>query len=389
MLALLWLVPFGTGQELKAKDTAKIVSKRIVDVCGQRRDQVILVIDLGKILKSDSLFGCNFQLSYDSTKLRFHSALYLNTLAEFFEFKQVGFVRSGKIIGVVATLGMQPTAGDRPLVGFLGDYLGSCSDSVKITIDYLEFTDEFKKEYVYLDSYVVGKVADKPERYFKLTTDRDSTIIDSLATESIFKIKVKQGIDFDIDSLGIKFYMGNFDNFYVKSVESADTDLLKIENLEITDDSVNISFFVNGKLNNREIAIVNIAEKKKGEEVAEILISPEAINNDCSCFSRKISGNHYVKSLRKKDDTTTAIDDNDVYEGLRDYYLEYNNEWIIESKRAQFRVRVYNIIGNLVVDKQCYFGISRISLDRFSNGVYYGVIQYSDNKIKRKILIKN
>jgi hypothetical protein len=381
-------VPFGTGQELKAEDTARIVSKRVVDVCGQRKGQVVVVIDLGKILKSDSLFGCNFQLSYDSTKLRFHSALYLNTLAEFFEFRQVGFVRSGKIIGAVATMGMQPTAGDRPLVGFLGDYLDSCAGSVKIYIDYLEFTDEFKKVFWYENGFVVGEVADKPERYFKLNVEQDTTIIDSLKTEAVFTIKAEQGIDEDIDNLGIKLKMDNFDNYYIKSVKSADTNLLKIEDLNITEDSVDISFFVNGKLNNKEIAIVNIAEKRKGEEVAEILISPEVVDNHCSCFSRSISGLHYVKSLKKKDDTTAVKDNTDVYEDIKDYYSENNNEWIIESKRARFTISVYDIMGNLIINKECYFGISRISLDGFSNGVYYGLIRYS-NKIKRKILIKN
>ena len=389
IIALLWLVPFGTGHELKAKDTAHVVSKRIVDVCGKKRDQVVIVIDLGKIVKSDSLFGCNFQLSYDSTKLRFHSALYLNTLAEFFEFKQVGFVRSGKIIGVVATMGMQPTAGYRPLVGFLGDFLGSCPDSVEIKIDYLEFTDEFKKEYVYSSGYVTAKVLDKSDRYFKVISDKDTTIIDSLKTKDSFKIKAVQGIDSTINHLELELSMKNFKNYYVENVESADTNLLVIDNLNITDEKVNISFFVKGKLNNKEIAIVNIGEKKKGEEVAEILINPVAIDNDCSCFSSKIPGLHYIKSLKKKDDTTTVVEGENVYEDVRDYYSVLNNEWIIESQKTHLLVSIYNVTGNLMAKRQCYFGISRISLDGFSNGVYYGVIQCSENKIKRKILIKN
>ncbi len=391
-MALLWLVPYGTGQELKADEpiTAKIVSKRVVDVCGLKKDQVIVVIDLGKIVRSDSLFGCNFQLSYDSTKLRFHSALYLNTLAEFFEFKQVGFVRKGQIIGAVATMGMQPVAGDRPLIGFLGDYIGECKDSAWIVFDYLEFTDEFTRKVIFENNFVEAIVADKPERYFNLVADNDTTVIDTNAQRANFKIIARQGIDSTLFKLDVKLLMNNFDNFYVESVQSADTNLLKIDSLKITDDSVDISFFVNGKLNNKEIAIISIAEKKKAKEVAEILIKPVGIDNDCSCFKYLNESTHYVKSEEKKQDTTTSVGDFDSDE-VKEFYSAMNNEWIIENRgNGLCRVAIYDARGNLVAQNQCYVGISRISLDGFSNGVYYGIIQYSNyKKIKMKILIKN
>ena len=387
---MLWLVPFGTGHELKAKDTvtAKIVSKRVVDVCGQRRDQVIVVIDLGKIVKTDSLFGCNFQLSYDSTKLRFHSALYLNTLAEFFEFRQVGFLRSGKIIGAIATMGSQPVAGDRPLVGFLGDFIGPCHDSAWIVFDYLEFTSEFNKKIIYENGFVEGIVADKPERYFKLTVDSDTTFIDTLETETEFKIKAVQGIDSSVNKLDMRLEMSNFNNFYIKSVEPADTNLLKIDSISITADAVDVSFFVNGELNNKDIAVVNVAEKQKAEEVAEILIKPVQINNDCSCFSRLMPETHYIMSEQRKKDTVSVVEEIPDDE-ITERYYGTTNEWIINVKNTKYNVTIYDVMGNLIIDKQSSIGISRISLDGFSNGVYFGIIQNSKNKIKRKILIKN
>lgn len=390
IIALLWLVPFGAGQELKAKDTvwARTVSKRVVDVCGQRKDQVIVVIDLGKIVKTDSLFGCNFQLSYDSTKLRFHSALYLNTLAEFFEFKQVGFFRDGHIRGAVATLGMQPVAGDRPLVGFLGDFIGDCHDSVMILFDYLEFTDEFKKKIIYENGFVAAVTADKPDRYFQLTADSDTTVIDTLENEASFAIGAKQGIDSIVKKLEMRLEMKNFDNFYVKSLEPADTNLLKIDSIDIADTAVYVSFFVNGVVNNKNIAIVDLVEKEKAEEVAEILIKPVGIDDGCSCFSRLLGDVHYVKSAQRKKDTIMTVDRGMDGE-ITDNYYSASNIWFINSKSEPYRVMIYDILGNLMVDRRSYAGISRISLDGFSNGVYYGIIQNSKTLIKRKILIKN
>lgn len=383
-------MPFGTGHELKAKDTvtAKIVSKRVVDVCGQRKDQVIVVIDLGKIVKTDSLFGCNFQLSYDSTKLRFHSALYLNTLAEFFEFRQVGFHRGGHITGAVATMGMQPVAGDRPLVGFLGDFIEPCHDSVMIVFDYLEFTDEFKKKIIYENGFVAGVVADKPDRYFKLTANSDTTFIDTLEAEANFRIKAVQGIDSTVSKLNMRLEMSNFDNFYIKSIVPADTNLLKIDSISMSADAVDISFFVNGELNNKDIAIVNLAEKQKAEEVAEILIKPVVLNNDCSCFSRLLSNKHYIMSEQRKKDSITVVKEF-TGDDVSEKYYAMNNEWVVEVKNTGYRIMIYDILGNLVVDRQTEIGISRISLDGFSNGVYFGIIQNSKNMIKRKILIKN
>ena len=77
------------SQKAKAEDTvrAKVNSYQIVDPCGDKIDQVLIALDLGKIVKTDSLFGCDFQLSYDTSRLKMHSGLYINTLSEFFEDK--------------------------------------------------------------------------------------------------------------------------------------------------------------------------------------------------------------------------------------------------------------------------------------------------------------
>ena len=393
IIALLWLVPQGTGQLAKAKDTvtARIESRRVVDVCGQTKDQVIVVINLGKVLKSDSLFGFNFQLAFDSTKLRFHSALYLNTISEFFEFKQVGFFKNGHIVGACATMGSQPAAGDRPLIGFLGDYIGKCEDSAHVVFDYLEFTDEYTKRLLFNNGFVEALVADKPDRYLKFTADKDSTIIDTGSTKSSFRLRVEQGMDSTVTSLDVKLFPANFDNYYVESVETADSSLIEIEELIITDDSVDIAFFVKGKLNNKDIAVVNIAEKEKGEEVAEILVKPVMVNDGCSCFKHLLSSRHYIKSAQKSQDTTdttTVAIDVTENENIFDYYSDMSNEWVIEAKDRSFRVTIYDVLGNLMTEYHGLSGISRISLDRFSSGIYYGIIQDSRNKIKRKILIK-
>ena len=389
LLLLLWLASLGVSQPAEAQDsiTAKVESRRVVDICGKKNDQVVVVINLGKIVRQDSLFGCNFQLSYDSTKLKFHSALYLNTLAEFFDFKQVGFFKSGKIIGAVATLGMSPIFGDRPLIGFLGNYTGECADSIEIKIDYLEFTFEFKKIVGYQNGLVEGIVADFPNRSITLKTNSDSTIIDSLNTNCRIGLIAETGNDSTVQILESKLLFRNFNNYTLTDIVSKDTNLVKIEKNRIADDSADITFFVNGRINKQEIAEIAIAEKRKGEEVAEISIVPYK-TDDCSCISRYLATNHYVRSERKQDDTTGTGYPDEIGQEIVERFNSGTYEWEIES-RDDIEITVYDMLGNVIFVRKSISGISRISLDRFSNGVYFGIIKTKEQRILKKILIKN
>lgn len=397
VFALLWLTLLCVSQEAKAQDriTASVESRRLIDVCGQTKDQVVVVLNLGNISRSDSLFGCNFKLNYDSTKLRFHSALYLNTLAEFFEFKQVGFFSNGSIVGAVANLSMNPVSGNRPLIGFLGDYLSKCPDSVEVSIDYIEFTDEFKKAVDNQNGYVQAEVADKPDRYFKLyIAEADTTVIDSLSSEVSLAIRVEQGIEEDITSMEMLMVLKDFNNFDIKNIEPADKSILDIESIENRDDSVLIKFFVNGKLNGKEIAIVEIAEKREGKEIAEIQIKPLVVNNHCACFSRLLSDEHFIVSQDRKDadttDTTTVVvNDYMIDELVEEFYDAASNEWVVNIGNEGYAVSVYDLKGSEVLFMHGSVGVSRISLDRFSTGVYYGIIRVSNKIVKKKIFIKN
>jgi hypothetical protein len=386
---MLWLVLLSASQPAEGQNriTGKVESWRVIDICGQKTDQVIVVINLGKIVRQDSLFGCNFQLSYDSTKLKFHSALYLNTLAEFFDFRQVGFYKGGRIIGAVATLSMFPIYGDRPLVGFLGTYTGNCSDSIEIKIDYLEFTFEFKKIVDYQNGFVVGNVADQPSRLLKLKPTADSTIIDSLSSNGKFSIMAETMNDSTVNVLKARLACKKFNNYMLGSINPVDTNLIKVSYEAITEDTVDLTFFVKGRINKKEIAEINIAEKRKGEEVAEISLIPYE-TDDCSCISRFSGGKHYIRSESKREvDTTGSEISEAINEDFKERFINSENEWEIDSQK-DIDVNVYDMLGNRVISQKITAGVSRISLNRFSEGVYFGEIIAEKQRIIRKILIK-
>jgi hypothetical protein len=56
---------------LKKYITAKLISNNVVDICGNKKSSVIVVIDIGEITKNDSLAGYNFEINYNPEKLKF------------------------------------------------------------------------------------------------------------------------------------------------------------------------------------------------------------------------------------------------------------------------------------------------------------------------------
>jgi hypothetical protein len=124
----------------------KIENSEQINLCGADRDKrVIITLYIGKILQSDSLFGFNGQLNYNPEKIQFHTALPINTLAEFFEYNRADFNQKGKIIFTASQwMSNIPISGDRPLFAFLGNYIGTCPDTSWVNLDFIEFTDEHK-----------------------------------------------------------------------------------------------------------------------------------------------------------------------------------------------------------------------------------------------------
>ncbi len=148
-----------------------------IDVCGnENQKRFILVMSIGNVMRNDSLFGFNFQLSYDNNKVKFTDALYLNTLSEYFDNKNV-FINSkeGKVIGYAITMSMEPIYGNRPLLALNGLWIGQCPDTCTFTVDYIEFTDECK---IIIDTLkpakLIGETFYSRDRFFEISVLPDT-----------------------------------------------------------------------------------------------------------------------------------------------------------------------------------------------------------------------
>lgn len=176
-----------------------VVGSLKIDVCGSDNQKTFaLAIDLGQIYFADSLFGFNYELIYDTSKVEFVNVLYLNTLAEMLELKAFSNNSlQGKVTGYAMTASLLPVAGNKPLLAFAFKWKNTCADSAQFQISYIEFTDEFKVNISqYLPVIVYGEVAKKNERRLLCTfEDRFiKTNKDNIEANLMFRIPNNSGV---------------------------------------------------------------------------------------------------------------------------------------------------------------------------------------------------
>jgi hypothetical protein len=389
IIAFLWLMLLGISQQAKAADTirAKVNSYQIVDACGKKTDQVLLAIDLGKIVKSDSLFACNFQLSYDSTKLKMHSGLYINTLAEFFDFQQVGFLRSGKIIGVVAANFSSPqVTGDLPLIAFLGDYLTSCRDSAEVKIDYLEFTDEFKRPVSYQSGYVIAEPNKASNLYVKVYPKIDTSKIELDSSGIDIAIFCEHKPDTAVSTLEFYFKIENSKKFKIISSYVLNSEICEIESNKFTDDSLWVKMIVKGKIDGKPLLNIKIIENFRDSIITSFKVVTTKVD-ECACATKKIPGFGFLTTEVNKD--TTDVDNQVLSQITSGSYNQMTDEFMIRTEKSIQRIEIYSILGERLYDRDGFEEkLIIVPANELCAGWYIAIIEFFDKRKEKKILIK-
>lgn len=390
IIAFTLLLPliFSGKQEAEAKEKLEIVLKNIntIDVCGDKsKKQIIITVDLGYIAFSDSLFAFNFELNYNQNKIKLHSALYLNTLSEFFDFKEVGFDK-GLVRGTLAVNFSAPqVAGNKPLIAFLGDYLLDCPDTTFVNASYFEFTDEFQKDITgYKSALVEGTVVSKPDRIVKTAFDR--YMINNFDDDSLQKLKIRYsyGGKNKIENLVLNIATDKDDLFEIKDVRSL-TDKIVVDTLIRESGKMTVRTRVLDSINSLDAFEIDVLEKIKRTDTAKILVKT-SIEDSCSCIVQIIDTNAVLTSF-KKQDTLNVID---FESQMRREVRIVQNELDIDNEEGYLRdISVYSVQGQLVM-RQESDGSSRqkLKLDRLNNGFYIVIINLN-KEYKKLILIKN
>lgn len=375
MLTILCMVSI-----LKAEGTTQIVPKLEsvfkVDACAEsNKKEVLVLINIGDIKRSDSLFGFNFELKYDPGKIRFETVIWQNTIAEFFEIKQSNVsVLDSSVYGVAGHLSpsLSPVEGnDKALAAIYGYWLGDCPDSTMLSLSYLEYTEEFKKVNIgYEPTWVYSEILDKPERAvnYKFDTDEVKFQSDSLI-DVLLKLDVASN---EPTRLNFELELSN-QEFEIVEVVSLDT-LNIIENLTKTQNGYFVDINkVKPVLNGLKISIKN--KGTIGEYLGTLQLHHIGFG-DCDCITRNEEDEVSLHSLIKDD--TTSVFETPKYKAV---YSNLNKMIIVRTSTNDTKnIKLYNLQGKLVEQLTTDRNHIEINAEHYENGLYLLEIVEQDKK---------
>ncbi len=342
-------------------------------------------MDIGEITKADSLFGFDFGLKFDSSKVKLTSLITQNTLSEFFDTKGSSVYSEDSLFSGHAgniNVALPPSSGKLPLVAILGEWKTDCPDSTQIWIEYIDFTEEFQKHVLVGDALTIAsKVKDKADRKIGLSFEKDSmSLINKDSDECLlrintidkarltnFKIDLINGVNYIIDCTAENDNANGFD--IAASEQFGDTLRLKINSVL-----------------DKNYGEIKLKFAKKMQDTANYAIKAIAYDvNECACITRFESDTILVLSNKKPDDTSSIIEE----DYAKFAYENSTKNMILESEYGINNISLYNVNG---IETIKYYENLRkaaiLSLAEIPNGVYAMRAELGSGKIIKKILIK-
>ena len=375
----------------QSDDTIRVISYNKINLCEKDdMESVQIGVSLGEVTKQDQLYGYDFQASFDTNAVKFHTALYFNTLSQYFyeensEYYGINFDNTkGIAVGWGVTLSVnEPVYGDKPLLAFQGDYIGDCPDTTLVELDYLEFTDEFQRE---INGYKAAKVVSYMEpvegNFLMFESMNDSLSFDSLESNSI-KIRLSKSKQ----ELLKKFKMiidkpaGNFE---IDTIELAKENF-EVLSSNVTDNSFIYELKLNGDISDTLLAEMQVSTKDNADDTSSLTVRGDILD-DCSCISKVINADVNLKSTKKNE---VSVIEN-YSEKTKVYFISDNKEIRIESEDLRIKkINLYNSIG-VKMNEFDFSGQSEITIQAgdITGGMYVCQIITDNNKIVNKFLLK-
>ena len=385
ILIIVWLLLSGSHTVIANENiTAKLISNNIVDICGNKKSSVIVVIDIGEITKNDSLAGYNFEINYNPEKLKFHTALTTGTLTEGIQVKDYNFADTGKFYGY-ALKTTNLIEGNKPLIAFLGDYLGNCPDTAYINISFIEFTEYFKKEVDSIENTIV-----KSEVFIK----DDRLLSTDFVIDSIF-------LPFEENSVSTNALLSSYSDARLDTVDFqisiSDTSRFEISGINSLSDNVTLINYdsekcllrtkIDGAIKSGDGFYIELNEKTKNDTIVELSINPVKIN-ECSCITYLYGDSQYIKSEIK--DTFSNNVEFEILNEINCYYNKLLEEFIIIDKKLEINeITLMSLDGKILERKNVLNKQSEyiIEVNSYVNSIY--ILQLKNkNAIKNILLIK-
>lgn len=354
-----------------------------IDVCDTNKVEVIVDLKIGEIYGTDEFYGFGFEITYNPDKIRFTTPLYVGTMSELFDLKEVTFPEKGVIRGYAGTFSMNPRAGNRPLIAIKGKYIGKCFDTTEIKLSYIDFTDEFKDSVTEFENTVVKSIdTSTVNRYVEVTGKNDSLAVKKDSKDTIVSIGLTHNLSKKIGNMDFNVSFDNFPKIYCDSFIVNEN--LKIDSIIVTNNGYLLIASVIGEIKDKDIFEMKINYENMDIDSSTIKVEP-IVNDSCLCIKSYISKNIYLYKV--KNDTTSVEDrkENNYY------FLADNNNYITyrTENEGLFDINYYNIYGQLIkTHSQLSNKLLQIETVNLINGYYIVVLK---NKQEQKIIriIKN
>lgn len=365
-----------TGKDIFSQNEAKILVKKHIDLCKLDDNRFVFAVNIGEIKTTDSLFGFDIEITYDSNKIKIINVLTGNTLSEIFDEKDFSFAFEGnKIKGYVTTMQMniKPPSGNKDLIAFYADWIGDtkCEDSSLISITRLEFTDEFK---LTIDNFIPGYVYTKliPNNESKFTISTDSKIYTLKSGET---------------QLNVSYYGSLTNNHKVENIimKFVDDKVLKIQEVDVRSKDVKLESFGSdyiklNLINQPNTFDINVTyDYVLNDTVSNYIYKSSEIRlNKCNCIGQ-IDDN--ISFIINKDSVFSSI--SNVDEFLK-YDCRTNTITITNNKIK--KIKFVDILGRELENIEIQ-GNKNIDLNNMSANMIFAIIEIN-NKYEIKKFYK-
>ena len=348
----------------------------------------ILTIDIGEMTKTDSLYGYNFQINYDSNRVVLTDMLTAGTLSENCDFKNGGNDTLGRFRGTAMMMGMTPMTGKLPLTAVKGYLKENCyedMDSAKFSLEYMEFTDEFTHDSVMLNPYSLPIRKNNnlsPSQYLKLRVLNDSVNLSDSAQKLVLYVE-KPDIDiftisFKLDFSSLKDYISS-DSGFVINVETEKNDI-ESTSVSESDYVANVTVSNNPTFLRGDKIIVNLRQMDSIHAdygKCRIRVYPGEIT-ESNCIGAYIPDS--VKVVTIPPAVSVEEQDNSSLYSFDGSNLLFKNDYD--------NVKIYDIRGANIIDKNNVFSGENLQLGNFGSCVYFAILK-SNKTTKRILIIKN
>ncbi|MDC1067782.1 hypothetical protein OAQ99_01340 [Candidatus Kapabacteria bacterium] len=324
--------------------------------CGGFEDRrVTLIVDIGKVLPSHQLYGFEFGIEYDSTKMVFDNLINQTTFLEFFG--ESVSVQGSKhfVTGGGALLSGGPISGDRPLFAISFRYFEDVFDTTSIKLTYLYMLEEFTGT---IDLLNIDYPKIVPEIESNTLRDIDITVKDSIVFDSTKQVEASIMLSSNnlsrVNNLLMNIEIDN--NLYLLKDAYSDNSSILLENNKILLEDV--------ADNTVEIKIV--LEQLTDSVNSKLEFSIEDVNQS-SC----------INIDTKSETMLIAYEELSTFISNEELEIEISGGLIRNTKR--FDLKIYDQIGRVI-----YSGND--NLIAINNNIVFLEIDLHDKKIIKSLI---